>query len=42
MIIVILLLMWIGIQLDAPDWYKWALGILAAWHFFIGWGLSDE
>ena len=36
MIIVILRRIWIGVQLDAPDWYEWALGILAGWKFLGG------
>lgn len=31
MLIVIALLFWIGIQLDAPDWYAWLLAILVVW-----------
>lgn len=34
MLIVILLLTWIGLQLDAPDWYPWALGLLVVWKLF--------
>lgn len=36
MVIVILLLIWIGVQLDAPSWYPWALAILAVWKFLFG------
>lgn len=36
MVIVILLLIWIGVQLDAPNWYPWALAILAVWKFLFG------
>ena len=31
MLIVIFLLLWIGAQLNAPDWYPWVVGILAVW-----------
>ena len=32
MLIVIFLLLWIGAQLNAPDWYPWVVGVLAVWH----------
>lgn len=35
MIIVWILLFWIGIQLDAPNWYVWLLAIMAAWKVFV-------
>lgn len=33
MLIIIFLLLWIGTQLNAPDWYPWVVGILAVWNF---------
>jgi hypothetical protein len=31
MLIVIFLLLWIGTQLNAPNWYPWVVGVLAVW-----------
>jgi hypothetical protein len=36
MLIVWILLFWIGVQLDAPSWFGWALAILAVWKLLFG------